>query len=94
MDNQKLTDAEVAHKLSARPGWNLDSGQLSKTFEFTTYASGAVFAAAVAHVADRMDHHPDLLLGYRKLKVSVSTHSVGGISPLDFRLAEKIDAIA
>lgn len=75
------------------PGWALENGQITKTFEFPSYLAGVTFVSAIAHLAEAMDHHPDLDLRYRKLRVAINTHDVGGISPLDFELARRIEAL-
>jgi 4a-hydroxytetrahydrobiopterin dehydratase len=49
-----------------------------------------VFATHVGLLADQMDHHPDITIGYQKVKVSINTHDVDGISELDFVLARKL----
>jgi 4a-hydroxytetrahydrobiopterin dehydratase len=93
LEYRKLGDSEVAENLSRHPYWALDGDQITRTVEFATYKDGIVFAAAVGYLADRLDHHPDLHIGYRRVVVSVSTHSVEGLSPYDFELARQIDGI-
>ncbi len=89
----RLSPEQVADHLSTVVGWTVIDGKLTKTFEFPSYATGVLFANAVAHSADKMDHHPDLTIGYQKVTLAVNTHDVGGISPLDFELARKVDAL-
>jgi len=89
----RLNDEQVSDHLTTVMGWSVIEGKLTKAFDFNSYASGVIFANAVAHTADKMDHHPDLTIGYQKVTVAVNTHDVGGISPLDFELARKIDAL-
>lgn len=93
MERRKLTESEITEGLAGLAGWALDGGQIRKTFTFDAYAAGGVFALGVAHLADRMDHHPDLHIGYRKVTVGLNTHDVGGISPLDFALAQQIEQL-
>lgn len=93
MERRKLNETEIAERLTANPGWTVVDGKVSKTFEFKSYASGVVFAAAVGHAADKMDHHPDLTIGYQRVTVAVNTHDVGGISPVDFELVRRVDAL-
>lgn len=88
---RKLDESEIAEELVCCPGWGLENGQLTKTFEFKTYKDGVVFSSAVGFVADNLNHHPDMLLTYAKVRVSVNTHDVGGISPFDFELARRIE---
>ena len=83
----KLTDAELTDALSTLPGWEVVDGQLSKTYEFGSYLSGVDFAVELANEAESRDHHPDLLITWRKVKVSLSTHSEGGITEKDTGLA-------
>jgi 4a-hydroxytetrahydrobiopterin dehydratase len=94
MSRIKLTDSQISDNLSKLSGWELINGQISKQYTFSTYKAGLVFATVVGHLADQMDHHPDLFIGYQKVRVSLNTHDVGGISELDFELAGKIDSIA
>ncbi len=93
MERRKLNETEIADRLTANPGWTVEDGKVTKRFEFKSYASGVVFAAAVANEADRMDHHPDLTIGYQKVTVAVNTHDVQGISALDFELARRADSL-
>jgi 4a-hydroxytetrahydrobiopterin dehydratase len=90
---RKLSSDEIASELKNVTGWALEGDLLCRTFDFKTYKDGVVFAAAVGFIADRLDHHPDIALGYSKVKVCVNTHSVGGISPYDFELARRIEAL-
>ena len=93
MERRKLSESEIESALAATSGWALEGGQIAKSFEFPSYLAGVTFLSAIAHLAEAMDHHPDLDLRYRKLRVALNTHDVGGISPLDFELARRIEAI-
>jgi len=90
---RKLSAVEIDSALSDRPGWRVEGGLICREFGFKTYKDGVVFASAVGFVADRFDHHPDILIGYQKVTVSVNTHSVGGMSPYDFELARRVDGL-
>jgi len=90
---RKLTEEEVQQGLSELPGWTVESGLLQKEFAFDSYKSGLVFAVAVGHLADRLDHHPDLHIGYQRVRIQVSTHAVKGLSPYDLELARRIEAL-
>jgi len=93
LEYRKLSDEEIANELHARPDWALGEGQIYREVSFKTYKDGLVFAVAVGHLADKLDHHPDLHVGYAKVKISVNTHSVQGLSPYDFELARQVDAL-
>ena len=93
LEYRKLDPAEAETERAQTPAWQIEGGKLTRTFTFERYKDGVVFATAVAHLADRLDHHPDIEIGYAKVRVSVNTHSVEGLSPYDFELAKRIDAI-
>lgn len=89
MSRKRLTDEGLRAGLEGLLGWNEVNEQISKTFIFPTYWSGVLFANKVAETAEAMDHHPDLLISYCKVTVSVSTHDAGGITELDLELARR-----
>ncbi len=93
MERRRLDESEIAIRLESALGWRVIDGKLSKAYEFGDYASGVLFASSVAYQADRMDHHPDIAIGYRKVSLAVNTHDVGGISPFDFELARIADLV-
>jgi 4a-hydroxytetrahydrobiopterin dehydratase len=93
---QKL-DAAARTALTARlPGWALAEGRdaLYKTFRFADFNAAFGFMARVALVAEKMDHHPEWANVWNRVDVTLSTHSVGGLSELDVKLAEAMDKIA
>jgi 4a-hydroxytetrahydrobiopterin dehydratase len=90
---EKLSDEAVQTGLAALEGWAVADGMLTRTYSFSSYADGVVFAAAVGHVADRLDHHPDLMIGYRRVTVAMITHDAGGLTSYDFELAKRISAL-
>lgn len=89
----RLDDAAVAEALALLPDWIREEGEIVRTYAFDAYAHGALFAAGVALLADRADHHPDLRLTYRKVEVRSSTHDAGGLTTLDFDLAGQIEKL-
>lgn len=76
--------------------WESDdaSGGIVRNMEFPTFANAIEFVNRVAVVADQHDHHPDIDIRYRRLKVVLVSHDVGGISERDFRMARLIDDLA
>ena len=92
----KLTGARVRELLPDVPGWELveDGHALSKTFKFKDYYRTMAFVNALAFIANREDHHPDLSVHYDRCVVRFSTHDVGGLSENDFICAAKADALA
>ena len=89
----RLAPEEISSELETVAGWAVVEGSLTKVFEFETYLAGADFAANVARTAESLNHHPDILVSWRKVKVSVNTHDVQGISPYDFELARRVDRL-
>ena len=89
-------DGDAARTLLARlDGWSIDPSakRIQQTFEFKNFYETMGFVNAVAFVANREDHHPDLEVGYKRCVVRYSTHAVGGLSENDFICAAKIDAL-
>jgi len=92
---KKLDEEGISRELGTVPDWQVVDGALTKEFPFETYASGVVFGVAVAHTADTLNHHPDLLIGYGKVTVSMVTHDAdGGLTAYDFELARRINKIS
>jgi 4a-hydroxytetrahydrobiopterin dehydratase len=79
--------------LKALPGWESTGKEISKMYKFQNYYETMAFVNAVAWVAHREDHHPDLEVGYNRCRVRYSTHSVGGLSENDFICAAKVEAM-
>lgn len=88
-----MTTAEVNAHLLRAPGWSLVDGAIERQFRFADYALTLAFVNAVAWIAHRQDHHPDLAFGYNRCTVRFNTHSVGGISINDFICAAKVQAL-
>lgn len=93
LEYRKLSDFEVTEYLREYEGWSLENGQMTKTFSFENYLDGPAFAVKVGRIAEDLNHHPDILITWCKVKVSVNTHDVQGISPYDFELARLVDLI-
>ena len=91
----RLTDASIRELLPQLDGWSLvDNGHaLEKTFRFPDYYRTLAFVNALAQVAHREDHHPDLSVHYDRCVVRYSTHDAGGVSENDFICAAKADAL-
>lgn len=90
----KLSDAAVQEGLSTLPGWSIEGGMVTKEFAFDSYAAGLVFSVACGQMADQLNHHPDLFVGYRKVRVSFVTHDAGGLTAYDMEAARRVQALA
>jgi 4a-hydroxytetrahydrobiopterin dehydratase len=89
----KLTQQQIDLLIGELSGWKHQDGQIAKTFNFKDYHHTMAFVNAVAWVAHRQDHHPDMEVGYNRCTVHYSTHSVGGLSENDFICAARVDAL-
>jgi 4a-hydroxytetrahydrobiopterin dehydratase len=88
-----LARGEIEGLLHQIPGWAYDGKVIGRTYSFKNFHETMAFVNAVAWIAHREDHHPDMTVGYNRCKVEYSTHSVGGISRNDFICAAKIEAL-
>lgn len=89
-----LSAVEAEMLLTELNDWLLGGGELEKTFRFKQFQDTVAFVNAVAWIAQRQDHHPDLAVSYGHCKVSWSTHSAGGLTRNDFICAARVDALA
>ncbi|WP_428937418.1 4a-hydroxytetrahydrobiopterin dehydratase [Fontivita pretiosa] len=89
----RLSDADIAAALGQLSGWQRVADQIVKTFSFRNYYETMAFVNAVAWIAHRLDHHPDLEVGYNSVKVRYTTHSAGGISQKDLDSAARIEQL-
>ncbi len=91
-----LSPEEITDLLRAVRGWEYVSqgnGLICKTFVFADFGKTMAFVNAVAWIAHREDHHPDMHVGYGQCQLCFSTHSIRGISMNDFICAAKIEAL-
>ena len=98
MSRRPLSPTEVVTRLSTLGnGWTLSGSDsdtaIEKSFAFTDFHQTMAFVNAVAFIAHRMDHHPDLSVHYGRCVVRFNTHSVQGLSDLDFEAAASVDAL-
>lgn len=84
---------EISALLPEIPGWSCEGGAIRKTYAFASYGETVAFVNAVAWIARREDHHPDIAFGYNRCEVAFNTHSIGGISMNDFICAAKVEAL-
>ena len=86
-----LEDEEIEQRLDELGDWEREGDEIQKVFEFDDFAAAMSFVNDVAKMADRYDHHPDIDIRWNKVKLVLSTHSEGGITTLDFDLANDIE---
>ena len=91
-----LAEPEARAYLSSLPGWELsaDGRLIGRTYVMRWFMDAIEFIQRIAEVAEGEDHHPDIhLTGYRRLRIELTTHAIGGLSENDFILAAKIDSL-
>ena len=88
-----LADQEVESALAGLPGWAREYDALTRTFTFPSFSDAMGFVNRVADEAERADHHPDIMISYRRVTFRLSSHDAGGITQRDIRLAARIDAL-
>ncbi len=90
----KLSNEEVKKRISGIQGWSFENNQIGKEFQLKDFAEALSFTNKVGGFAEEMNHHPDIYIhSWNKVKITVSTHSEGGITNKDFQLAEKINQL-
>ena len=94
----KLTDTERKDDLGPLldQGWSMVEGRdaIRKTFEFKNFIEAWGFMSRAALHAEKLNHHPDWFNSYNKVKVTLTTHALGGLSPVDVKMAKRMDKLA
>ncbi|MGN6330681.1 MAG: 4a-hydroxytetrahydrobiopterin dehydratase [Motilibacteraceae bacterium] len=88
-----LTDEEIERQLLDLPHWTRQGRELVREVEAPDFRTGIAVVAAVADLAEEVDHHPDIDVRWRTLRLAVWTHVAGGITQLDIELAHRIDEV-
>lgn len=82
---------EVESRLTFSEGWSFEDNSIHKEFKFRDFSAAFAFMTTVAIEAERANHHPDWSNTWNTVKISLSTHSEGGVTDKDLQLAERID---
>jgi 4a-hydroxytetrahydrobiopterin dehydratase len=90
----KLSLSKIKGRLVRMPGWTCRDGAISRQYTFAAFPDAIAFVTRLAFDAEAADHHPDLLVSYRKVTVTWTTHSAGGVTAKDFAGARQSDMIA
>jgi 4a-hydroxytetrahydrobiopterin dehydratase len=90
----KLSREDVEHRLQGLAGWRLEGDALVKQFTFAGFPEAVAFVNHLVPGAEAADHHPDITINYRRVTLSYSTHSEGGITAKDFDGASMADEAA
>ncbi len=90
-----LNENDRNEKLKKMDGWQFVSNQIEKEYKLKDFKSALNFVNKLGDEAEKMDHHPDINIhSYNKVKITLSTHSEGGVTDKDFKLAEKIENLS
>jgi 4a-hydroxytetrahydrobiopterin dehydratase len=90
----KLSRAEAEQRLTTLNGWTLDDDAIRKQFTFRNFPEAIAFVNRLAPEAEAADHHPDILINYKRVTLTWSTHSEGGLTDKDFAGAATADRLA
>jgi len=90
----KLSRAEIDQRLARLSGWTLDGDALRKQYTFAGFPEAIAFVNRLAPTAEAADHHPDILITYKRVTLTYSTHSEGGLTAKDFEGAAAADQLA
>jgi 4a-hydroxytetrahydrobiopterin dehydratase len=90
----KLSEAEITDKLEGLANWSELNGAIQRTFQFKDFVEAMKFVNAAADHAEAVQHHPDILIRWNKVTLTLSTHDAGGITQKDFDFASHADGLA
>ena len=88
-----LSSEQIHHRLQSLPLWRLIDHQLTRTFEFVNFLAAIHFVDQLALLAEAANHHPDIDIRYNKVTLRLTSHDAGGITSMDFVLAEQISTL-
>ena len=88
---ERIDDDEISIRLGGLPGWERQGDEIVKTFELPTFPDAIAFVSRLADRAEAANHHPDIDIRWRKVRIALTTHEAGGLSDLDFELATEIE---
>ena len=90
----KLSRAEAEQRMKTLGGWTLEGDAVRKQYTFATFSDAIAFVTRLAPKAEAADHHPDILINYRRVTLTYATHSEGGLTEKDFAGAAIADRLA
>lgn len=94
VDVKLLSDEEITAALAGLPGWSRSGDSITTTVELADFRAAMLYTGAVAYLAEAANHHPDVLIQWNKVTLTLSTHSAGGLTGNDTALAERINALS
>ena len=91
---ERLDDDQISSRLGELDGWERDGDAIAKTFKRDDFVGSVKFVDEIVQPAEDMGHHPDVSISWNEVRVSITTHSEGGLTANDFELAKRIDDLA
>ena len=91
---QKLSEAEILERLPKAKEWERHGDMLVRSWQFPSFRRAIEFVNQVAAVSEKSDHHPDLIVSYRNVRIELSTHDAGGLTDRDFALVAQINELS
>jgi len=88
----RLDETQIAERLAALTGWQRVGDAIRRTWRFADFKQAMAFVNRVAEAAEAADHHPDILIEYSRVTLTLSTHDAGGLTTRDFDLAARLEA--
>jgi 4a-hydroxytetrahydrobiopterin dehydratase len=89
-----LTLQEMQIEMKDLNEWSLSGDSISKNFSFTNFKESLDFVNKVGEIAEKLEHHPDIMLNYNQVRLSLTTHSEQGLTKSDFLVAREIDKLS
>lgn len=90
---EKLTAAQIKTALASVPDWKKKGASITRTFQFKDFPAAIKFVNALAKIAEKEYHHPDIDIRWNKVTLVLSTHDAGGLTKKDFNLAKRFDRL-
>ena len=89
-----LSREEIEERLKKLRGWTLEGNAIKRQYTFAGFPEAIAFVNRLAPEAEKADHHPDILINYKRVTLTYSTHSEGGLTEKDFQGAAAADRLA
>lgn len=89
---KKLDEAQVAEQMRNLPDWAINGDLLQRTFAFDDFEGAMAFVNRIADLAEDLQHHPDILIRYNKVTLTLTTHDAGGLTRKDFAFARATES--
>ena len=89
-----LSPEAAQSRLTHLPGWQIESGELVRTFQFKDFVAALQFVNRVGKLAEEAGHHPDIDIRYNRVRLALVSHDAGGLTEKDFDLATQVQGVA